>query len=108
MRPVRRRPGGAGIHQQLNLAPPPCRAGLSAAISFFLVHRIEDPALARRFGRQLRTTENRCPAGGPVCHAACPDVAADMTTSEIATGRDISAAAGQDGPDTDDPGRAPG
>src|ERR1700722_1172648 len=39
------------------------------AITFFLVHWIEDAALARASGSNLRTTATRCPAGGPACHA---------------------------------------
>lgn len=50
------------------------------AITVFLVHWIEDPALAAASASNLRTTATRCPAGGPTSHAARPDIAPNPTT----------------------------
>jgi len=39
------------------------------AITFFLVHWIEDRPSPAASGSNLRTTATRCPAGGHACHA---------------------------------------
>ena len=60
-------------------------AGYAAAflaIAFFLVHWIEDPALARRFGQPFEDYRNQVPGWWPRLPRRTPDVAPNMTTKE--------------------------
>jgi protein-S-isoprenylcysteine O-methyltransferase Ste14 len=52
------------------------------AITFFLVHWIEDPALARRFGQPFEDYRNQVPGWWPRLPRRTPDVAPNMTTQE--------------------------
>jgi protein-S-isoprenylcysteine O-methyltransferase Ste14 len=52
------------------------------AITFFLVHWIEDPALARRFGQPFEDYRNQVPGWWPRWPRRTPDVAPNMTTRE--------------------------
>ena len=52
------------------------------AITFFLVHWIEDPALARRFGQPFEDYRNQVPGWWPRWPRRRPDVAPNMTTKE--------------------------
>ncbi len=52
------------------------------AITFFLVHWIEDPALARRFGQPFEDYRNQVPGWWPRLPRRTPDVAPNMTTKE--------------------------
>jgi protein-S-isoprenylcysteine O-methyltransferase Ste14 len=57
-------------------------AAAFVAITFFLVHWIEDPALARRFGQQFEDYRNQVPGWWPRLPRRTPDVAPNMTTRE--------------------------
>lgn len=57
------------------------------AITFFLVHWIEDPALARRFGQQFEDYRNQVPGWWPRLPRAHPDIAPNVSAKETAAGK---------------------